>query len=133
MAVAVLLVTHGQMGKHLLETVTEMVGNAPLPIDVVDIHRGQDPDQMIGMAADRARELDQGDGILMITDAFGSTPSNIAMRAAESCGARVVAGLNLPMLVRIFNYPELELESMTQGVVKGGRQGILAAGDEEEQ
>ncbi len=131
MAVAVLLVTHGQLGKHLVDTVTEMVGSTPLPIDVVDIHRDQDPEDMVAKAISRAQELDCGDGVLMITDAFGSTPSNIAMRAARACHARVVAGLNLPMLVRIFNYPELELEAMTQGVVKGGRQGILAADSNE--
>lgn len=126
MAVAVLLVTHGQLGRHLVDTVTEMVGGTPLPIDVIDIHRDQDPDEMVAQTIARARALDDGDGILMITDAFGSTPSNIAVRSAQSCKARVVAGLNLPMLVRIYNYPDLELEAMTQGVVKGGRQGILA-------
>ena len=131
MAVAVLLVTHGQHGAHLVDTVTEMVGSTPLPIGVVDIHREQDPDDMVKKAVSLAKELDQDDGILMITDAFGSTPSNIAMRAAEACGARVVAGLNLPMLVRIYNYPDLELEAMTQGVVKGGRQGILSADSDE--
>ncbi len=131
MAVAVLLVTHGQLGKHLVETVTEMIGSTPLAIDVVDIHRGQDPDEMVSAAISKASAMDDGDGVLMITDAFGSTPSNIAMRAARETNARVVAGLNLPMLVRIFNYPDLELEAMTQGVVKGGRQGILAADSNE--
>ena len=126
MAVGVLLVTHGQLGRHLVDTVAEMIGSTPLPIDVVDIHRGQDPDEMVKQAVQLAKALDSGDGVLMITDAFGSTPSNVAVRAAKSCDARVVAGLNLPMLVRIFNYPDLELEAMTQGVVKGGRQGILA-------
>ncbi len=127
MAVAVLLVTHGKLGADLVNTVTEMIGEAPMPLGVVDIHRTQDPDEMVQQTLDKAQALDSGDGVLMLTDAFGSTPSNIAMRAAESCQARVVAGLNLPMLVRIFNYPELELEAMTQGVVKGGRQGILVA------
>lgn len=126
MAVAVLLVTHGKLGQHLLETVSEMVGATPLAIDAIDIHRDQDPDTMTAEAVKRAQALDSGDGVLMITDAFGSTPSNIAVRAAGACHARVVAGLNLPMLVRIFNYPDLELEAMAQGVVKGGRQGIIA-------
>lgn len=133
MAVAVLLVTHGQLGRHLVDTVSEMIGESPLPLDVIDIHRNQDPDEMVAKTAACAEELDQGDGVLMLTDAFGSTPSNIAVRAAEKCGARVVAGLNLPMLIRIFNYPELELEAMTQGVVKGGRQGIVTADDNNEE
>ncbi len=126
MAVGVLLVTHGRLGRHMIDTVTEMIGPPPLAIDVVDIQRGQDPDQLIKEAGIKARQLNSGAGVLMLTDAFGSTPSNVATRTAtESPDYRVVAGLNLPMLVRIFNYPKLDLDAMIDNAVQGGRQGIV--------
>ena len=58
---------------------------------------------------------------------FGSTPSNIANKlAARGAQVRVVAGINLPMLVRIFNYPKLALEEMARTAVEGGQRGIIA-------
>jgi PTS system ascorbate-specific IIA component len=127
MAVGILLVTHGRLGRHLVDTVTEMIGNPPLAIDVVDIQRGQDPDACVAEALEKAAKLNSGDGVLMLTDAFGSTPSNVATRsAATAADFRIVAGLNLPMLIRIFNYPKLDLEAMVDNAVQGGRQGIVS-------
>lgn len=127
MAVGILLVTHGRLGRHLVDTVTEMIGTPPLAIDVVDIQRGQDPDACVSEALDKASKLNSGAGVLMLTDAFGSTPSNVATRSAASeNNYRIVAGLNLPMLIRIFNYPKLELEAMVDNAVQGGRQGIIS-------
>lgn len=126
MAVGVLLVTHGKLGRHLIDTVVEMIGDPPLAIDVVDIQRGQDPDSCVTEALEKAARLDSGDGVLMLTDAFGSTPSNVATRtAAASDSYCVVAGLNLPMLIRIFNYPKLDMAAMVDNAVQGGRQGIV--------
>ena len=127
MAVGILLVTHGRLGRHLVDTVTEMIGSPPLAIDVVDIQRGQDPDVCAAEALEKASKLNSGGGVLMLTDAFGSTPSNVATRSAATDESyRVVAGLNLPMLIRIFNYPNLNLEAMVDNAVQGGRQGIVS-------
>jgi PTS system ascorbate-specific IIA component len=124
-SIGVLLVTHGRLGRHLVETVTGMLGELSLPTDVLEVHRQSDPDALIDAACDAARRLDAGAGVLVLTDAFGSTPSNIANRAAEREGCRVVAGVNLPMLVRIYNYPELDLDTIAAGAVEAGRQGIV--------
>jgi mannose PTS system EIIA component len=69
--------------------------------------------------------LDRGAGVLLLTDAFGSTPSNIANRLAEVPRTAVVAGINLPMLVKIFNYPQLDLAAMTRAAVEGGQRGVV--------
>lgn len=123
--IGVLLVTHGQLGRHLVDTVTGMLGELSLPTDVLEVHRQSDPDELIGAARDAAGRLDDGHGVLILTDAFGSTPSNIANRAADRDRHRVVAGVNLPMLVRIYNYPKLELDAMTASAVEAGRQGVM--------
>ena len=70
-------------------------------------------------------ELDTGDGVLVLTDVCGATPSNIACRLVSLGRVMVVSGLNLPMLMRILNYPNLSLEELAERAVSGGRQGIM--------
>lgn len=129
--IGVLLVTHGQLGQHLVETVTGMLGELSLPTDVVEVHRQSDPDVLLGTVREAVDRLDAGAGVLILTDAFGSTPSNVANRAADRERCRVVAGVNLPMLVRIYNYPELNLEEIAKGAVEAGRQGVILCTDAE--
>ncbi|OZB83772.1 MAG: PTS fructose transporter subunit IIA, partial [Halothiobacillus sp. 13-55-253] len=70
-------------------------------------------------------DLDQGDGVLVLTDMYGSTPSNIAHRLKEKNRVHVISGVNLPMVVRAMNYPQLNLADMTERVASGGREGII--------
>ncbi len=132
MTTAVLLITHGRLSQHFVETLTEMLdGKLSLPVEVLEVRTVLDPELLIRQGERIVERLDQGDGVLILTDAFGSTPSNIANRIAkdrESC--RVVAGLNLPMLIKVFNYPALKLEALAQAAVQGGQRGvILCQGD----
>lgn len=125
--IAVLLVTHGRMGHDLVETVTNMLGELTLSTGAIEVHRDDDPDERIRTAKTRADELESGDGVLLLTDAFGSTPSNVANQAAANSNQRrVVTGVNLPMLVRIYNYPKLSLEAMAASAVEAGQQGIMS-------
>ena len=74
-------------------------------------------------------ELDTGDGVLILTDLCGATPSNIACRLSHLQHVKVVVGLNMPMLLRILNYPNLSLEEMAEKAVDGGRQGVMLLSD----
>ncbi|AXQ28035.1 PTS fructose transporter subunit IIA [Solimonas sp. K1W22B-7] len=126
MSVGVLLVTHGKLGQNLLETMHHMLGDLPLRNDALEVHLVQNHDGLILQGQKLADLLDDGDGVLILTDAFGSTPSNIANKLAAGREVRVVSGINLPMLIRIFNYPRLSLSEMAQGAVDGGQRGIIA-------
>ena len=70
-------------------------------------------------------QLDQGDGVLILTDMYGSTPGNIACALGQNNRVAVVAGLNLPMLVRVLNYPQLDLHTLAEKAESGGRIGIV--------
>jgi mannose PTS system EIIA component len=129
MSVAVLLVTHARLGHDLLATVTEVMGTPPLPTDVMSVRRVLDIDALVRQGARLMDRLDQGDGVLILTDAFGSTPSNIANRIAKDRRAYVVAGLNLPMLVSVYNYPKLDLEAQAQNALNSGRDGVVLCKD----
>lgn len=126
MTVGLLLVTHGKLGRHLLDTMTEMMsGTLPLQHDTLEVRRVQSPEAMLAQGTKTIERLDSGAGLLILTDAFGSTPSNIANKLAAQTNARVIAGVNLPMLVRIFNYPKLSLDELAKIAVEGGQRGIV--------
>lgn len=128
--IGVLLVNHGRLGSQLVATVNGMLGELTLATETVPVHRHDDPDELAERARAAAKRVDAGDGVIVLTDVLGSTPSNIANRVAAG-NRRVVAGVNVPMLVRIYNYPTLALEDMVTSALEGGRTGILPCADQE--
>jgi PTS system ascorbate-specific IIA component len=130
MSVGLLLITHNELGKQLLNTAAGILGNIPLRVETIGVTRDCDPDQ-IATEADRVcSKLNDGDGVLILTDLFGSTPSNIAARLLDQHQALLLAGVNVPMLVRIFNYPSLPLEELGNKANSGARDGIILAATE---
>jgi len=125
MTVGLLIITHDRIGQHLLATATRMLGICPLATRTLKVTSDCDPDETLERARSLSSELHQGDGVLVLTDMYGSTPSNIAGRLLDGGDMRVVAGVNLPMLVRILNYPRLSLEELAQKALSGGRDGVL--------
>ena len=124
MSVGVLIITHEEIGQVMLNTAKNIIGSSPLPIQAMSIHMDANTEQLIQQASTMLQELDQGNGVLVITDMYGSTPSNIAN---TFCGTdvQVVAGLNLPMLIRIMNYPQLSLKELVDKAVSGGQDSIM--------
>ncbi len=124
MSVGILLVTHGRLGQLLLNTVSETMGALSLSTSVLEIRRVQSPDVLLRQGARLIEKLNTGQGVLILTDAFGSTPSNIATQLGATPQTQVIAGVNLPMLMRIYNYPQLDLPAMTQNALEGGQRGV---------
>jgi PTS system ascorbate-specific IIA component len=125
MNVAVLLITHARLGHDILSTVTEVMGSPPLPTDVMEVKRILDTDALVRQGTRLIERLDRGAGVLILTDAYGSTPSNIANRIAQGRQARVVAGLNLPMLVSVYNFHSQPLDALADTALHGGRDGVV--------
>ncbi len=125
MSVALLLITHDSIGSSLLETATNMLGICPVATEVLSITRHSNPEHMFRKAERLCQDIEQGDGLLILTDMFGSTPSNIAMRLKDQLPSRlVVTGLNLSMLIRIMNYPQLSLNELAEKAISGAIKGI---------
>lgn len=125
MSVSVFIITHAEIGRALLSVATMTFGKLPLPTSVVNIQGDCDPDKVIPELRRRAqRAVDNGQDILVLTDLFGSTPSNIATKL-QSDHVRVVTGLNLPMLMRVMNYATLSLPELADKAVTGGKDGVI--------
>ena len=107
-----------------------MLGGLPEGCESMAMSQADDPDEVLARARDRLEVLDSGAGVLILTDMFGSTPSNVASRVARARNARVIAGVNLPMLVRILNYRHLPLTEVVNKALSGGHDGILLCDQE---
>ena len=125
MSVGLLLITHNQIGEDLLHTAASMMGEVPLETRCLPVSQSEDPDQLYEQAMQAYEALHTGDGVLVLTDMYGSTPSNIANRLLHQPKVQVIAGVNLPMLVRILNYPSLRLHELVNKALSGGHDGIL--------
>ncbi len=127
MGVGVLVISHDGIGSAILETAIRIYGKAPLEVRTLGVVADTDPDILSAQGSVLAGEVDAGEGLLVISDLYGSTPGNLALRiTADLANARCVSGLSLPMLVRVFNYPDLSLEAMAEKAISGGRDGIVA-------
>ncbi len=126
--VSVLLITHNRIGRALVETAQTMLHELPFRLALLPISQTCNPDKEVEVASDLCRQLDNGQGVLILTDAYGSTPSNIACRTAQKSdlpSTAVVAGVNLPMVLKIANYPNLPLQELADNAVAGGQRGVM--------
>jgi len=128
--VGVLLITHGDIGSVLLKSANDVLGICPMSTTIISAASDCDPAQVLESAIQAVQEMDCGDGVLVLTDLYGATPSNIACRLRELHDVRVVSGLNLPMLIRVLNYPDLDLDELMQKAVTGGRDGVVICNTE---
>jgi PTS system ascorbate-specific IIA component len=125
MSVGVMLMTHEAVGQALVSAAQHVLPKLPLKIDAVEVPPQADPDAWRRLTEQHARELDTGDGVLVLADLYGATPCNIGL-SLGSLGVhlRCVSGLNLPMLLRVLNYAEKPLDELAQIAASGGRSGI---------
>ena len=124
MSVGILIISHNGIGAALFGTANFMIDDNPLNVKLLSANRDSDTDDLYESAILLVKELDDGDGVLVLTDLYGSTPSNIAHSLHEHANINIVTGLNLSMLIRIFNYPDLNLADMTEKAYSGGVDGI---------
>lgn len=126
MSVGILLVTHEGIGSALVAVATRLLRQLPLKVEAFEVPCGADPDILLPMASAALRKVDGGHGVLVLTDLYGATPSNLAARLARlGTPVRRVSAVNLPMLLRVLNYAELDLEELPAVAAAGARNGVI--------
>jgi len=126
MSVGLLIITHNHTGKELLKTTTKMFSHCPFEVEIIGVFTESDPEKIQAQASTLVQQLDSGDGVLVLVDMYGSTPGNIATAMYQENRVNVLAGINLPMLARIFNYSQLNLNEITDAAIAGGQKSIMA-------
>jgi len=127
MSVGLVMVTHGHIGAAMLEVAMRRLGHCPLPVELIQVGGDADPDELREQARRRIEAADQGDGVLVLTDVYGGTPSNVARSLSDGKRVCMIAGLNLPMLIRILNYAHLDAAELAAKAISGGRDGIFGS------
>ena len=122
--IGILLVSHGAFGESLIHCASHVLGKRPLYVRQVGVTVHDDPDEILPVAEDLIRFLDQGQGVLVMTDIYGATPSNIATRLLEPGRVEGIAGVNLPMLIRALTYRNEPLELVVGKALSGGTEGV---------
>ncbi len=124
MSIGLLLVTHPGIGEALLTSACTTLSGCPLRTRCVEVPPDADPEQLMQQVRNAVTAIDDGSGVLVLTDAYGATPSNLACRLCQDQHVSVVSGVNLPMLIRIFNYANDNLEALASKAAEGGLRGI---------
>lgn len=123
--IGLLIVAHGTLGESLIHCASHVMGKRPLYLRQLGVTVHDDPDAILPQGRDLIRFLDQGDGVLVMTDIFGATPSNIACRLLKAGRVEGVSGINLPMLIRALTYREKSLAELIEKTLEGGKEGIF--------
>ena len=126
MAVGILLITHPGIGPALIAVATRLLRQLPLKTEAFEVSFDADPDALLPAASAALRRVDDGQGVLVLTDLYGATPSNLAAQLARlGTPVRRVSALNLPMLLRVMNYAELDLDELPAVAAAGARNGVI--------
>lgn len=123
MKVGILIITHSDIGKQLLLTATSVFGKNPFRVELLSVDNYDQPNDVKELAEKYVNFLDNGSGVLVMTDIVGTTPSNIAS-SINNKNIKIVAGLNLSMILNVFNYPEDTLDKLADRAVRGGIEGV---------
>lgn len=127
MSAGVLLVTHPGVGDALLATAETILGELPLATASISPNENEPIEQMHGRADALLQQLDQDSGVLVLTDAYGATPGNLAVALGQMHDYPVITGLNLPMLLRVMNYPYLPVPTLAEKAMQAAKESILEA------
>lgn len=123
--IGILLITHGTFGDSLFQTVCHVLQRRPPLIAHLGISPCDAPAEITTSAKRLVSELDVGDGVLILTDMLGATPSNIAGHLLSPGEVEGVAGLNLPMLLRAITYRHDALVDVVDKVIAGGKDSVI--------
>ena len=126
--IGILIVSHGAFGESLIHSASHVLGRRPVYLRQLGVTVHDDPDDLKPVAEDLIRFLDQGQGVLVLSDIYGATPSNIASRLLVPGRVEGIAGVNLPMLIRALTYREEPLESLLARTLAGACEGVVRMG-----
>jgi mannose PTS system EIIA component len=123
--IGILLITHGSYGEALVQNACHVLNKRPPLLNQLGVAAQDDPLDLLPLARDLIKLVDGGNGVLVLTDIFGATPSNLCMKLMQPGRIEGAAGVNLPMLLRALTYREKGMEMMLTKAIAGARDGAL--------
>jgi PTS system ascorbate-specific IIA component len=127
--VGILIVAHNALGESLVDCVKHVLGAVPNNLKVLSVYAEDDPQQKLKEGRELIHQLDTGAGVLILADIFGATPSNVGRQLCHTEHVKGVAGVNLPMLLRVVCYPNKTVPELARIALEGGRECIVKMED----
>lgn len=126
--VGVIVVTHGQFGKYLLEAAQTILGPQDQCAHIA-VEGSVEVAALLAELKNAIKQVNTGSGTIILTDMFGGTPSNISLSLLQPGKIDVLTGANLPMLLRILGMRDKNLTELAQDAKNAAIQGIVVAGE----
>jgi len=123
--IGVFLLTHASLGEALLQCACHVLNKRPAHVMQLGVSGQDDPLDLLPLARQMRNLVEEGSGVLILTDIFGATPANIAMKLREEGRCEVITGVNLPTLLRALTYREKDMKTLVQRAVSGGCDGVI--------
>ena len=123
--VGILLLTHAPLGQAFIAAATHVFRSMPDKFEAIDMIADQNPVEIQKLADDAIQRLNDGSGVLVITDIMGGTPSNCTGSLCAMPDVQVIAGISLPMLLRAITYREEALDVVVEMALAGGHNGAV--------
>ncbi|MBY4896579.1 PTS sugar transporter subunit IIA [Cupriavidus sp. AU9028] len=124
----ILIIAHAPLASALRDCAAHVYCGEPKGVEAIDVLPDAEPAAVLADARRRLAHVAEDNGTLVLTDIFGATPANIAARLADPGRVKVLAGVNLPMLVRAICYRSEQLDQLATKALAGGSQGVLQIG-----
>lgn len=121
--IGIVIVAHGGLAREYLSAVEHVVGRQ-MGIRAITIEADHDRSVKQTEIAQAADDVDQGDGVVVVTDMFGGSPSNLSLRACDQENRKILYGANLPMLIKLAKSRELAVDDAVQQALVAGRKYI---------
>ena len=125
---AILIIGHAPLAHALRECALHVFPDCANAVAAIDVQPNLSPDETLAMARIALAQLAQQpqvQGVLVLTDIFGATPSNVAQKLVDGVTSRLITGVNLPMLLRSVSYRHESLDALVSRAVIGGTQGVM--------
>lgn len=123
--IGIFLITHGTLGEALIQCTCHVLNKRPTQTVQLGVSAQDDPLDLLPLARQMLALVDSGQGVVVLTDIFGATPSNVARKLIEPGRIEAIAGVNLPMLLRVLTYRERDMHTVVQRAISGGCDGVL--------
>ena len=123
--IGILIIAHGTLGESLIHCASHVLNKRPPRLRQLGITAQDDPAMLLPQARNLIKELDAGDGVLILSDMYGGTPSNMAAKLVTPGKIEAVAGINLPMLIRVLTYRDRDLQTIVTKAISGGCEGVM--------
>jgi mannose PTS system EIIA component len=125
---AILLIAHAPLANALRQCALHVFPDCGSTVMAIDVQPNLSPEETLAtarIALDQLTKPPQIKGVLVLTDIFGATPSNVAQKLVDGAASRLITGVNLPMLLRAVSYRHEPLETLVSRAVVGGTQGVM--------